>query len=108
RSDMSEINDAIKAAMKESNDYGEPWRRENDGSVLNRHGHIAVCCRERIVACVNALAGRDPEKLEGLLEAVKTVVVEDSRMEDGQSVHDFRPDIIDLANALAAFEGRGE
>lgn len=65
------------------------------------------CPVEELTRLSRALAGRDPEKLEGLLEAVRMVVTEDSRMEDGQSVHDFRPDIIDLANALAAFEGRG-
>lgn len=78
------------------------------GEMISVQMLVAMISEAEFLRMKNALAGRDPEKLEGLLEAVRMVVTEDSRMEDGQSVHDFRPDIIDLANALAAFEGRGD
>jgi len=102
---MSEIDAAIKKAMRDSNDYGEPWQRQEDGTVLNRYGNIAVCCRERIVACVNALTGRDPEKLEGLLEAVRYLIEQADYIDNavGDSSAGDR-----CANALAAFEGRGD
>ena len=59
---------------------------------------------ERIVACVNALAGRDPAKLEGLVEAVRRISASATDMGDMCAVPSEKIDCLD--NALAAFEGR--
>ena len=48
---------------------------------------------------VNALAGRDPAKLEGLVEAVSSLL---HRIRMGNNYHD---ELVAAEDALAAFEG---
>lgn len=71
--------------MSEST-YGEPWKREGDW-IVDSLGHVpfdgfaGMDLDNHIVACVNALAGLDPEAIqrqleerEELLEALKSIV----------------------------------
>jgi hypothetical protein len=68
--------------MSEVKDYGEPWEHDN-GDVFNEDGKFVYSkvtgfvtqdAVSRTVACVNALAGLNPEKLAALIEAVEKYV----------------------------------
>lgn len=55
--------------------FGEPWEAiEDDNVAIDRDGDVMATCygtrhAERIVACVNALAGLDPEAVKEAIEA---------------------------------------
>ena len=104
-------------------DFGEPWTATDNG----------IACRDgcspgqetftskwynqrRITACVNALAGRRPEKLQGFVEAVEKATVLIPRIfrkidstpygEEYCIYRDsFHAEIYKLTDALAAFRG---
>jgi hypothetical protein len=68
--------------MSENKDHGEPWEHDN-GDVFDEDGKfvyskvtgfVAKDDVSRAVACVNALAGMHPEKLQALIEAVEEYV----------------------------------
>ena len=102
-------------------DYREPWSVSDCSQrsvFIDNCGGITVASAsqllfdeqervataERIVGCVNALAGRDPAKLEGLLEAVRAAMVRwDSP--DWKDLPATATYMNALRAALAAFEG---
>ena len=112
--------------MSEIKDYGEPWTvgcTTQHSVFLNNTSSITIDSvtqqlwgdadrhetARRIVACVNAFAGRDPAKLEGLLEASKWAMRElgcrISTARDDAEEAELSESYMKLRNALAAFEG---
>ena len=102
--------------MSEIKDYGEPWTvgcTTQHSVFLNNTSSITIDSvtqqlwgdadrhetARRIVACVNAFAGRDPAKLDALVEAVKDYT--------SKAANDYVTlnDLNRMASALAAFEG---
>jgi hypothetical protein len=109
--------------------YGEPWQTTdtpNDACCWRSHvetvargrapypeAAIAAVAEEstsrRIVACVNALSGRDPEKLSELVQAAAIVVanvpcIPRHRMKGMADVYGVPlNDVVALSAALAAF-----
>lgn len=91
------------------NKYMEPWThtwpdwiRTNDGSLVRTPKMV-----ERIVTCVNACAGiPHPERLPGLMEAVRFVLDDVTRQALGD---DTLPQVMaavnDLRRAYAAMMG---
>lgn len=128
-----------KSEMSEIKDYGEPWAynkdrtpsldrtrpayQDRDGKTIPGKSTYADdgSVRDRAMACVNALAGRDPEKLEALLEEVNAQaeayeslrydILHDPKM-DNDTINcvldyiDCYPIADKLRSELAAFEGR--
>ena len=95
--------------MSEIKDYGEPWKTNSHAQLVDRTRMNILNDRDsrlRAVACVNALAGRDPAKLDALVEAVKRVSARATDMGDMCAVPSESIDGLDAA--LAAFEGGRE
>lgn len=87
---------------------GEPWTfesvgRHNKPVLRDRDGYEGAQLYRwtRIVSCVNALADRDPEKLDALIEAAKEMVNSGKESTDPQ---DWINASDRLEAALAAFE----
>ena len=101
----------------------EPWRTEGGdrAEVLTKDGYMIASCEwaqkeddipdanaERIVDCVNACAGLDPEAVPGLL-AVCEVVVEASKDHGSLSPGWFASLPVIIAAARAAIDqAKGE
>ena len=93
--------------MSEIKDYGEPWKTNSHAQLVDRTRMNILNDRDsrlRAVACVNALASRDPAKLDALVEAVKAV--EGESLDCGRQYEVSTETIEAMFTALAAFEGR--
>lgn len=108
--------------------YGEPWTsglagksnivKLSDGNILPVALAHNLDVRDRIVACVNALAGRDPEKLAELESRIDYAEEHDllalvdaffAKHEDSDYSKQLRRDVADWYHgcraSLAAFRG---
>lgn len=108
--------------MSEIKDYGEPWSYNKDRTATMERTRPAYqdrdgkqvpgkstyaddgAVRDRALACVNALAGRDPEKLDGFVKSAGPIRDWIMRMRDdvdGATVLQIDA----FTDALADFEG---
>lgn len=108
KSEMSEIS-----IMPAANTSGWGICISEDGSIIcavkGRGLKDRKANAERIKSALNALAGRDPEKLEGLLEAVQYAKHELARHMSTREGEESEADLLkayrELDGKLAAFEG---
>lgn len=104
--------------------YGEPWTAKNF-RIKEKHGAIVcICCDDgwvsdsddketatRIVACVNALAGKRPEKLADLLNVLNDFLhaAPDASLSISSyqtHLNELRKVVAEVKAALAAFEDK--
>lgn len=108
--------------MSEIKDYGEPWAFNNDRKPSMERSRPAYqdrdgktipgkstyaddgAVRDRALACVNALAGREPAKLDALVECYRELLSHGFQTVYGTPGEQLWQR---SADALAAFEGRG-
>jgi hypothetical protein len=97
-------------SIPKSGQFGEPWAAlelpDGTGEVGIRDGHHveSLAYVRRVVACVNALDGKDPEALARLIEASE-LACDEHEKEDGTQCADCTG-MMALRAALAAFEVR--
>lgn len=92
------------------NDFGEPYYISGR-SIFNRNGVMATAdifgdkaVQENTVACVNAMAGRDPSALADLEAAVSEATIEwENHGQDHVGIG--RKEFWEMVSALAAFRG---
>ena len=99
-------------------DFGEPWTiRESEGRafVCNNDGDAIWFTDEvgwdesvLIVARVNALAGRNPEKLDALVDAIKHFCAASESTDIPHTLPDYELLAEILGQALATFQPEGE
>lgn len=87
-------------------DYGEPWQR-TDVSVVDKNRKCIIAFPEdneadRIIACVNELAGLEPERVREALVAANEALVDYRLHGKITKINEDR-----LSAALSAAEGRG-
>jgi hypothetical protein len=83
----------------------EPWKLSQDGTITNAEGYVTLLSQSpqartnaaRIVACVNACAGINPEAVPDLRTALRHILEDLDNWDDGIT----QASIIEARAALA-------